>query len=993
MNDKAAQSIAVQTQGGRIALRGFIGQTLYALYQVLSAEPAFTVLTLEPDEGNDKFDYTWDDEAGGRFAVQVKTTQNQFTLAQVRNWAEAMATQPSTRTYSLCLMGAHESKLKNGDAINGVNIKITPLDLDMLQDAIATKLANFTGLASVLPAQVANVFSNAVCNQLFHRASHGREWTRTELTHFLQQTITHGGILPQQIDAERVLRYAPDCLLGREGELAHLHATWQNISAPTAAHDKQIISIIAIGGEGKTSLLAHWMRQMQEHDWAGAKSVFAWSFYSQGASEQNTSSADLFLHEALIFFGEAELANSSASSWDKGKKVAQCCTRQRTLLLLDGLEPLQYAPTSPTKGELKDQGLLALLRNFAAKPGNSLCVLTSRYALPQIQVFCSKIDLPRLPQPAAVQLLRSCCPIGREQDYQAAVEEVRGHALSLHIIAHYIQQAYGGDIRQRDLVNWQEADKEATHGHAFRAMAAYRQWLAQDKSPHSQRALALLYALSLFDRPAETDLLNALLAGPCPCTQLLPLQNLAPRDWNLCIHRLQQAKLLTSSPELGEWHTLQTLEMHPLLREYFAQHWQQNDLADFQAGHKRLFDYLQTHTKEGSQPSLQDLQPLYQALTHGCLAGLYSVAFDKVYGKRILRDEAYRIAKLGAYAADLAALAVFFNEPWHSVVSAFPVGAQAWLLSAAAFRLFCLGRLAEALPIMQMSLKLHVGQQDWKYAAHAADMLAELLLQQGKINLAIGQAQQAVTYADKSRDGFSRMDLRATLGNCLHQSGQVAEAQAAMEDAEYALDIWQMGLQGYAMMGFLYSKPQLYSSAGFHYCELLLINGLDTRAQIADRASHSLDWAEGQLCDIGLDHLTLARCAQDASMAHAQKAVTWLRQAGESRYLPSALLMRAEMFCTLTPTRNEAAQADLDEAFEICERSGSKLLLCDTLLARVALFAQQQAYPWGSPQADLAQARKLVDACGYERRRAALAEPQRVLWLPRGKNTANISKH
>lgn len=36
--------------------------------------------------------------------------------------------------------------------------------------------------------------------------------------------------------------------------------------------------------------------------------------------------------------------------------------QRRALLILDGLEPLQYAPTSPTPGELRDGGIAAYLK-------------------------------------------------------------------------------------------------------------------------------------------------------------------------------------------------------------------------------------------------------------------------------------------------------------------------------------------------------------------------------------------------------------------------------------------------------------------------------------------------------------------------------------------------------------------------------------------------------------------------------------------------------
>jgi len=63
----------------------------------------------------------------------------------------------------------------------------------------------------------------------------------------------------------------------------------------------------------------------------------------------------LFLKEALTFFGDADMAGSAQGAFDKGRRLAQLVGERRALLILDGLEPLQFAPTSPTPGELKDQ--------------------------------------------------------------------------------------------------------------------------------------------------------------------------------------------------------------------------------------------------------------------------------------------------------------------------------------------------------------------------------------------------------------------------------------------------------------------------------------------------------------------------------------------------------------------------------------------------------------------------------------------------------------
>ncbi len=41
----------------------------------------------------------------------------------------------------------------------------------------------------------------------------------------------------------------------------------------------------------------------------------------------------------------------------------------------------------------------------------------------------------------------------------------------------FLSRAFGGDIRQRDRVKFEKADEKIDGGHAFRAMAAYAQWM------------------------------------------------------------------------------------------------------------------------------------------------------------------------------------------------------------------------------------------------------------------------------------------------------------------------------------------------------------------------------------------------------------------------------------------------------------------------------------------------------------------------------------
>jgi hypothetical protein len=100
------------------------------------------------------------------------------------------------------------------------------------------------------------------------------------------------------------------------------------------------------------------------------------------------------------------------------------------------------------------------------------------------------------------------------------------------------------------------------------------------------------------------------------------------------------------------------------------------------------------------------------------------------------------------------------------------------LLSQAAFRLLALGRPTEALEPMRTALEMGVHQGNWKGAAIHVRNLSELELTLGELAEAVGDAEQSVTYADRSGGAFERMVNRTTLADALHQAGRPAEAEA-----------------------------------------------------------------------------------------------------------------------------------------------------------------------------------------------------------------------
>jgi Protein kinase domain/NACHT domain len=139
-------------------------------------------------------------------------------------------------------------------------------------------------------------------------------------------------------------------LFGREEDIAFLDDAWAN-------KDVNVVTIVAWAGVGKSTLVNHWLRRMAAKNYCAAQLVFGWSFYRQGTSA-DTASADEFLDAALHWFGDPDPRLGTA--WEKGERLAKLVVHRRTLLILDGLEPLQNPP-GPQEGRLREPSLQALL--------------------------------------------------------------------------------------------------------------------------------------------------------------------------------------------------------------------------------------------------------------------------------------------------------------------------------------------------------------------------------------------------------------------------------------------------------------------------------------------------------------------------------------------------------------------------------------------------------------------------------------------------------
>jgi hypothetical protein len=289
-------------------------------------------------------------------------------------------------------------------------------------------------------------------------------------------------------------------VFGREEEIGFLDDAWGN-------QQVNILTIVAWGGVGKSTLVNRWLRRMAAEHYRSAQLVFGWSFYRQG-SIGDTSSADEFLNAALNWFGDPDPRLGTA--WEKGERLAKLGGHRRTLLVLDGLEPLQHPPGAQ-EGRLRDPSLQALLRELAAF-NMGLCVITTRMPVADLSdhVGSSALrrDLEHLSSQAGAQLLRALGVKGAEAQLRSASDEFNGHCLALTLLGSYLTDAYNGDIRSRNEVSGHLVHDVRQGAHARKVMESYQNWFGE--SPE----LSVLRILGLFDRPAGGKAIAAFLKPP-----------------------------------------------------------------------------------------------------------------------------------------------------------------------------------------------------------------------------------------------------------------------------------------------------------------------------------------------------------------------------------------------------------------------------------------------------------------------------------------------
>lgn len=294
---------------------------------------------------------------------------------------------------------------------------------------------------------------------------------------------------------------APD-FLGRAEELQELQAFWEN-------DGRGVLSLVGLGGAGKTALAARFLSGLLRPDAARPLGgLFVWSFYQE-------PDAGLFLRELFDYFTPATAGTGAAKGAGLLHLLGEALQEGGPhVLALDGLERVQRQDGAGGEyGKIEDPLLRNLLLRVAAGLGQTTILVTSRFPLTDLTPWQGHgyrhLDVGELDLPAALSLLRRRGVHGDDATLTELVHAYGAHALTLDHLGSLIGQFLDGDPSRAP-----EAPALAAKSSNRQALRLGRLLTAYEKHlPPAE--LALLCRLCLLRRSVrEEQLLELFLCSP-----------------------------------------------------------------------------------------------------------------------------------------------------------------------------------------------------------------------------------------------------------------------------------------------------------------------------------------------------------------------------------------------------------------------------------------------------------------------------------------------
>jgi Ca2+/Na+ antiporter len=496
----------------------------------------------------------------------------------------------------------------------------------------------------------------------------------------------------------------------------------------------RIGALIGWGGVGKSAIVRKWYDTLEANN-IKPDGIFWWGFYRNAYLEQ-------FLNALLRYVSQGRIEPETIkSTWKKTDRIKAYIHQGTYLIILDGLEQMQKSESGDEFGKMIHRECTELLHYLADTPeAAGLCLITTRYRLKDLDEWHERsyknLPLTDLSIPDSLLMLRSRGVKGSEEDMWGVINRYKGHALSLTSLAGYLNRYYDGDIKQASEVEFVLGDRVRFED-VNKLLRKYA-----EKMSDSERIF--LYIFSLFRQEVTENDFAGVFRHEIEGTKFNEvLVNLNKLDFRDLIDGLVDWRLISYD------ETKKAYATHPLIKGYFKSDF---DEKIKKLCHKRIYQYFGLYALEWPE-SLEEMQPLFEQVYHGCAAGLYAEVFNDVYWEKIYRkEEQFIIHKLGAWEANLSLAKTFFPK---GDLSQMPLvskkSAQSWLLATAGLALLATGRPKEAEDPFLTGLQMDIKDKNWIYASEEYQNLAELQFRTGELESGLESAKGALDTAEKAK--------------------------------------------------------------------------------------------------------------------------------------------------------------------------------------------------------------------------------------------------
>ncbi len=544
--------------------------------------------------------------------------------------------------------------------------------------------------------------------------------------------------------------------------------------------DRPVLSIVALGGMGKSALAWAWLLRdvlglplpglpadacdaaCRVPEAGRPEGVLWWSFY------ERESTFGKFVEEALVYCSSGTVnLEAVPSAYDRVRGLVGLLQQRRILLILDGFERQlraysglgaayqgddDQAQPGQDPRACVDPHAAEFLRWAAAGPLAGRVLLTTRLHPVELEGCAGgrREDLPAMDPEDAVAFFHAQGVTGTRAEIQAECEPYGYHPLALRLLAGLIarDQRRPGDIQvaKRYPVLPDLKGKERHHILT----------VAYDTLDETRQTL--LSRMAAFRSPMAYD--AAAIFNPYK----------TPEKFDAALEELTARGLLLWDRDHGRY------DLHPIVRQYAY-----DRLGDKEDAHTRLRDYFAAVPQPDTQKveSLEDLVPTIELYHHTVRARRYDEAQD-LFRDRLAEPLYFRF---GAYQTRIDLLRALFPDGEDKPPRLKSEADQAWVLNALAISYSLSGQPRRAVPLFERQIAIREKQGIKVSVAIGQGNLANRWMELGELAAAEKNLRRSIELCREIEDEFKEAIGHQELGRLLAYRGAFDEATREAADS------------------------------------------------------------------------------------------------------------------------------------------------------------------------------------------------------------------